>query len=155
LTVPHIARLAGTSRQHIQIWVNRLKAEDQVGLVGNPAHRKSDLVRLTEKGGVLQANLAKQETKLLERLTSEVSQSDVLLAVALLRRVGELLVEAESLHPEAPGSRITRTTTSRGRKAGGQKKAISRNARRKPPGVPLAVPEDSPVVEDEFPINLL
>src|SRR5258708_1691561 len=49
-TVPQIARLNSTSRQNIQVLVNRLKKEGCIEVVPNPAHRRSSLVRLTEQG---------------------------------------------------------------------------------------------------------
>jgi DNA-binding MarR family transcriptional regulator len=49
-TVPQIGRLRGTSRQNIQIVVNRLAAEGFVEFVRNPAHKRSELVRLTDAG---------------------------------------------------------------------------------------------------------
>src|ERR1700741_4158495 len=49
-TVPALARLRSTSRQNIQIVVNRLKASGLAKLESNPAHKRSALVRLTSKG---------------------------------------------------------------------------------------------------------
>src|SRR6266404_3443610 len=50
LTVPQIGRLNSTSRQNIQIIVNRLARENCVELAHNPAHKRSELVRLTDRG---------------------------------------------------------------------------------------------------------
>src|SRR2546423_8021593 len=49
-TVPQIARARFSSRQNIQILVNRLQQEGLVELVGNPEHKRSGLVRLTSRG---------------------------------------------------------------------------------------------------------
>jgi DNA-binding MarR family transcriptional regulator len=49
-TVPQIARERFTSRQNIQILVDRLGNEGHVMIVGNPAHKRSVLVCLTEQG---------------------------------------------------------------------------------------------------------
>jgi DNA-binding MarR family transcriptional regulator len=49
-TVPDIGRFRLTSRQNIQITVNRLKNAGLVELSPNPAHKRSDLVRLTGAG---------------------------------------------------------------------------------------------------------
>src|SRR6184192_1276169 len=45
-TVPQIARLRGTSRQNIQILVNRLASQGLVEFSSNPAHKRSELVNL-------------------------------------------------------------------------------------------------------------
>jgi DNA-binding MarR family transcriptional regulator len=50
LTVPEIARARGSSRQHVQTLVDSLAADGLVALVDNPAHRRSRLVRITERG---------------------------------------------------------------------------------------------------------
>src|SRR5436305_7931387 len=49
-TVPQIARARFSSRQNIQILVNRLQKEGLVELVENPDHKRSVLVRLTHRG---------------------------------------------------------------------------------------------------------
>lgn len=61
LSVPAIARLKSTSRQNIQIIINRLKKAGLVDLSSNPAHKTSELVSLTESG---RARLTKAEDKL-------------------------------------------------------------------------------------------
>src|SRR5258706_15348049 len=64
-SVPQIGRLRGTSRQNIQILVNRLEAEGCVELVRNPAHKRSGLVRLTGVGRNLFAKTAESEATFL------------------------------------------------------------------------------------------
>jgi len=61
-TVPQIARLRGTSRQNIQILVNKLQQDGCVELANNPAHKRSNLVRATNKGSarLLNAGRARQ-----------------------------------------------------------------------------------------------
>lgn len=49
-TVPQIARARSTSRQNVQIIINRLSAEGRVELLGNPSHERSKLVALTSQG---------------------------------------------------------------------------------------------------------
>lgn len=49
-TVPQIARAQSTSRQNVQIIINRLSAEGQVEFRANPAHQRSKLVALTVRG---------------------------------------------------------------------------------------------------------
>src|SRR6184192_2634450 len=64
-TVPQIARFRETSRQNIQILVNKLEAEGFIELSRNPAHKRSGLVGITEAGRNEYAKAADQETKLL------------------------------------------------------------------------------------------
>lgn len=49
-TVPEIARARPVSRQHIQKLADELAAEGLVEFVGNPAHKRSKLLRLTPAG---------------------------------------------------------------------------------------------------------
>ncbi len=49
-TVPQIARMRPVARQHIQKLANELVKEGLVEFIDNPAHRRSRLLRLTEKG---------------------------------------------------------------------------------------------------------
>src|SRR5436190_22047049 len=60
-TVPQIARLRGTSRQNIQMLVNRLESQGCVEFSRNPAHKRSGLVSLTELGRALFATAAEHE----------------------------------------------------------------------------------------------
>src|SRR5215471_1342535 len=46
-TVPQIARARFSSRQNIQILINRLQQEGLVEIISNPQHKRSALVRLT------------------------------------------------------------------------------------------------------------
>src|SRR5882672_5146190 len=49
-TVPQIARARFSSRQNIQILINRLQQGGLVEFVTNPDHKRSALVRLTNHG---------------------------------------------------------------------------------------------------------
>jgi DNA-binding MarR family transcriptional regulator len=155
LSVPQIARLAGTSRQNIQLWVNRFKLEGHLALASNPAHKRSALVRLTEQGSAMRTVFATQEVKLLDRLSSNVSQSEVNSAVVLLRRVGQLLAEEESPQHQAAERRTTRGRPKKAEKPARQRRVISGMAGRKQTGSPVVTPEESKPVEEEFPLNLL
>src|SRR5882757_2051788 len=48
LTVPQIARRMGLTRQAVQASVNRLLGEALLEAAGNPDHRRSPLIRMTE-----------------------------------------------------------------------------------------------------------
>ena len=154
LTVPHIARLCCTSRQSIQMSVNRLKASGRLDFIGNPAHKKSDLVRLTETGRGFSASLTNREAELLERASSRVSQAEVLSVTAFLRRIEQLL-SADPKLPEAAGP--SRKAGQAIRRAAPKRRRIaSSKAKRQSVESSVTAPQGSPAAEeDEFPLNLL
>src|SRR5207248_10580006 len=82
LTVPEIARLCSTSRQNIQVVVNRLNAKGYVDFINNPAHQRSVLTRLTARGRIMGASGIKIESELLNRISAQVSQTQVASAIA-------------------------------------------------------------------------
>src|SRR6266702_174946 len=77
-TVPQIARLRGTSRQNIQMLVNRLEAQECVEFSRNPAHKRSGLVSLTEFGRALFATAVEQEKTFLADMASSFPKAEVL-----------------------------------------------------------------------------
>ena len=99
LTVPEIARVRGTSRQNIQTLVNRLEGEGCVDLAGNPAHRKSALVRITDRGRTLLESIKQEEAKSLELLLPHLSEAELASAVTSLRRVRHALAGLEAPKP--------------------------------------------------------
>ena len=90
-TVPQLARVGGCSRQNVQLIVNRLTKAGHLELRPNPAHKRSDLLRLTESGETLLASMAEQESRLLAELSPGISESNAGLTLALLRRLRESL----------------------------------------------------------------
>lgn len=95
-SVPQIARIRGTSRQNVQILVNRLQREGLVAFVTNPAHRRSALVTLTEHGKNALTSAATLEDDLVRLLVPQCSQSEVRSAMALLRRLRDRIAERET-----------------------------------------------------------
>jgi DNA-binding MarR family transcriptional regulator len=67
LTVPQIAKMRPVSRQRMQRLADELGAEGLVEFIDNPRHRRSKLVRLTDKGN---ARYREMSARLLE--TQEV-----------------------------------------------------------------------------------
>src|SRR5258706_4221166 len=154
MTVPHIARLCCTSRQSIQMWVNRLKTEGYVDFISNPAHKRSDLARLTEPGRSFAVSVTKREVELLERVSSRVSQTEVLSAAAVLRRIELLLTGDPKLPKEAagPGRKAAATT----HRPSNRRRTASAKSKRQSVEPSVIAAQGSPVVEeDEFPLNLL
>jgi DNA-binding MarR family transcriptional regulator len=133
-TVPEIGRLRCTSRQNIQIVVNRLKRDGLAELEVNPAHKRSALVRLTEKGRELVKEMEKAEESLLQSALAELSHEQLSSATECLRRLRHLL----GGNGTQPDSGKERPWSKRGSIA---KKPV--------------VAEEAPAEEESFPVNLL
>jgi DNA-binding MarR family transcriptional regulator len=86
-TVPGIARARGSSRQSVQMLVNRLKGQGWVELLSNPAHKRSALVCLTAQGRALVEEVGACQAATLEARLEGISAAGVSRACALLRRV--------------------------------------------------------------------
>jgi len=74
-TVPNIARPRGVSRQHIQQQINMLLEDGFVELRDNPAHKRSSMVALTDKGRGLIQNMRANELNTLSRIQVGVSDN--------------------------------------------------------------------------------
>ena len=133
-TVPQIARLRGTSRQNIQILVNKLQGDGCIELTNNPAHKRSNLVRATNKGSARLLNARRARQTSLETLSSVVPQADVLATTATLRRIRQTF-----LNSTEPVAQLPRSSAPR-----------SKRVRAVPQATERADPE-----EYQFPINLL
>lgn len=72
-TVPRIARERGASRQHVQQLVDALLERDLVEQHGNPNHKRSSLIALTDKGRALVENMRAEERNAIGRIQAGVS----------------------------------------------------------------------------------
>jgi DNA-binding MarR family transcriptional regulator len=101
-TVPQIGQVRHTSRQNIQILVNRLAADGYIELTTNPAHKRSPLVQLTEKGRVWLGGTARREDQALEPVLASMDDAQVNAAAECLRAIREVLTgkpkEREMVH---------------------------------------------------------
>ncbi len=93
-TVPEIARARPVSRQHIQKLADELAAEGLVEFVGNPAHKRSKLLRLTPAGRTRYAATSARIQEIADALgrgldAKEVGAAADLLA-ALKARLGKV-----------------------------------------------------------------
>ncbi len=88
-TVPQMARSRPVSRQHIQTIVNPLAEEGLVELIENPAHKRSKLVGLTQRGVELVEEMKRRERELLSEFEIDVSGQSILNAASLLRSIRE------------------------------------------------------------------
>jgi DNA-binding MarR family transcriptional regulator len=108
LTVPQIARERSTSRQNIQVLVDRLEGEGHVELVGNPAHKRSALVRLTSEGQTLLIAGDRIQRKVFSEIESSLSEAEINAAVSVLRKVQHLLSGERVKETAQRASRLTR-----------------------------------------------
>jgi DNA-binding MarR family transcriptional regulator len=138
-TVPQIARLRATSRQNIQIQVNRLERDGHVELTSNPVHKRSELVRVTDSGKMLSESLHATQRHTWEKLEPLLSAAEMTSAAALLRQIHDLITQEEAEGELASQRGI------------GQLEAASQTAKGERPGPGREEPES----DEEFPINLL
>jgi len=140
-TVPQIARNRFTSRQNIQIVVNRLAREGLIELTDNPSHKRSALVKLTPKGEHLLAEVGKRRQEFLDSLAIQFSPQDLQSGASLLRRLRKALTERSS--------RSEKVSTGEGL----QKKISPASGGKKIDVKEKNIPQDSP--DTELPFNLL
>jgi len=98
-TVPQIARARFSSRQNIQILINRLKDEGLVELIPNPDHKRSALVRLTNRGQDAIAHATQEEARLSNDLLPAFSPSELSVATDVLNKLRKLLESQEQGTP--------------------------------------------------------
>ena len=83
-TVPSVARTRGVSRQHIQQQVDTLLEGGFLERRDNPAHKRSSMIALTDKGRALMQNMRAEELNALSRMQVGVSDNAMLEAVQVL-----------------------------------------------------------------------
>ena len=101
-TVPALAHIRSTSRQNIQVLVDRLATAGYIGFVANPGHRRSDFVSLTGASRALLASANKREASLLAMLLPHTTETEVRAAAELLRKLRLLLSGERKRRQSAP-----------------------------------------------------
>jgi DNA-binding MarR family transcriptional regulator len=91
MTVPQIARTKGVTRQHIQLLADALVAGGLAAVRENPAHRRSPLIALTEKGRRIFGRMRERESPIVEELATAFDARDLERASAVLVRLSALL----------------------------------------------------------------
>ena len=76
LSVPEIASRYQVSRQHVQVTVNALRKKGLLESGPNPRHKRSVLMKLSEKGGELFTKILAKDKETVERLFSAVPPED-------------------------------------------------------------------------------
>lgn len=94
-TVPAIAERRNSSRQNVQIVVNRLRRLGFVEFISNPSHRRSGLVRITQEGADMLRSGVSQESQLLKDLSQRIAEVDFEPAVRLLSKLQQALAGRE------------------------------------------------------------
>jgi DNA-binding MarR family transcriptional regulator len=86
-TVPQMANARTVSRQHIQRIVDELRREGLVERIPNPAHRRSQLIALSQKGEALLAAMDEREAELMTFLARGLRLEQVRDATEVVRHV--------------------------------------------------------------------
>jgi DNA-binding MarR family transcriptional regulator len=87
MTVPQIAKLKGVTRQHIQLLADALVEGGLASVKENPAHRRSSLITLTDKGRRAFAKMRAREAPLIEALAAEFEAPELERATGVLTRL--------------------------------------------------------------------
>ena len=93
MTVPQIAKLKGVTRQHIQLLADALCEAGLAVVKENPAHRRSSLIGLTEKGKRAFAKMQAREVPVIEALADDFEAQELERATAVLNRLSARLDE--------------------------------------------------------------
>ncbi len=86
-TVPQIARAKGVTRQHIQLLADALVKAGLAAVKDNPAHRRSSLIALTDKGKRAFAKMQAREAPIVEEMAWEFDALELDRATAVLGRL--------------------------------------------------------------------
>ena len=140
-TVPALAHIRSTSRQNIQVLVNRLAAAGYIEFAINPGHKRSDLVRLTDAGRGLLSTANEREAGLLATLLPHTTETEVRSAAELLRKLRLLL-----------GGERKRRKANREQPSEMHEVVTAQTATVSAPATVVVQPESS---EEEMPVNLL
>jgi DNA-binding MarR family transcriptional regulator len=90
-TVPQIARYRMTSRQNIQVTINRLMAQGWVEGISNPAHKRSVLFQLTPNGRDLLSEAEHRAVSLRTALADKMGAPSIRRATDFLAQLREAL----------------------------------------------------------------
>jgi len=151
-TVPQMARTRSTTRQNIQVLVDRLESDGWVKLSPNPAHQRSQLVKLTARARDTIPKLQQDEEALLSRIIPSLNREGVQTTREVLRLVEEALAK-EDRTPKAP----TAASTTK-EEPGAAPAEEPRATKVEKPNEETVCPEpayETPPENEELPVNLL
>ena len=84
VTVPQIARRMGLTRQSVHATVTHLVRDGALELIPNADHRRSQLVRLTDRGSTAYAALDQRQAAWVNRLAAGIELSELEMAARSL-----------------------------------------------------------------------
>ena len=93
MTVPQIANLKGVTRQHIQLLSDALCRAELAVVRENPAHKRSSLIVLTDKGKRAFAKMSNREEPVIENFARAFVAEDLDRTTAVLERLAAALDE--------------------------------------------------------------
>ncbi len=96
-TVSNMARERDVSRQHIQLIVNTLLELKLVEALDNPAHKRSPLISITEKGDRLFAEIILNEAKILDAMANQFSGKNISTSIRTLKAMRDYLSSRKSI----------------------------------------------------------
>lgn len=91
LTVPEIAAKLEIQRQYVQIMCNETLASGFVEQRGNPRHKRSPILALTDHGRSLIEEIITKEMKLMEEIGANLRGEDISTALSVLLAVADSL----------------------------------------------------------------
>lgn len=96
LTVPEIARRYRVTRQHVQATANRLLDRDLLQSAENPHHKRSPLLRLSERGLQLFTRIRRRERQMFDELFGDIEIADIATTRRTLQRLLDQLQAEKS-----------------------------------------------------------
>jgi DNA-binding MarR family transcriptional regulator len=84
-TVPQIARMRPVARQHIQKLANEMAADGLIEFIDNPAHKRSQLLKLTAKGEARFEKLSRRFVDLVERCARDMDEAELRTTAEVLK----------------------------------------------------------------------
>ncbi|MFI7445367.1 MarR family winged helix-turn-helix transcriptional regulator [Nonomuraea indica] len=84
MTVPQMGRAQALSRQFVQRMINDAAALHLVESVANPAHKRSSLIRLTEKGRTAITAVLDRERAVLRHAGDDLTVADITACIRVL-----------------------------------------------------------------------
>ncbi|MFI6500252.1 MarR family winged helix-turn-helix transcriptional regulator [Nonomuraea typhae] len=87
MTVPQMGRAQALSRQFVQRTTNDAAARGLVEPIPNPAHKRSSLIRLTDKGQRAVDEVVALERSMLREPGADLTEADLIACVRVLTRL--------------------------------------------------------------------
>ncbi len=106
LTAPQIARRMGLARQSVHATVQRLVRDGLLELTPNTDHRRSPLIRLTDRGKETYAAVDERQAAWVNRLASGISTTDLQTTARVLDQLCRALEDAQTEDASTNGGEV-------------------------------------------------